>query len=286
MSEPETSERRSKKTSLETDGDAPNKDIAHRRRKTHCWEEAAKLMSHFMAETSISGVPEKRSLFALPPDGSSLVLDSMNVQTNGSFPQAQLNIARCARFSTDGRFVATGSADTSFSSLRIMSDSCYLIGADIKNKANDAARFKRWSGATRHKDVRYSSTGGMYVTASKDGAIWLWDGVSASCVRSIVGAHGAAEAGGHERMFYEGLKDSTVKLWEIGTGRLVKQYLGATHTQLRCQAVFSDTEEFEPSNEWQNGLPTISVPLVGSSTEPAFISCGTDRSVRFWKEIL
>lgn len=30
-------------------------------------------------------------------------------------------------------------------------------------------------------------------------------------------------------------KDSTAKLWEVGTGRLVKQYLGATHTQLRCQ---------------------------------------------------
>ncbi|TMW89660.1 hypothetical protein EJD97_016836 [Solanum chilense] len=42
--------------------------------------------------------------------------------------------------------------------------------------------------------VRYSSTGGMYVTASKDGVIRLWDGVTASCVRSIDGAHGAAEA--------------------------------------------------------------------------------------------
>ena len=30
-------------------------------------------------------------------------------------------------------------------------------------------------------------------------------------------------------------KDSTVKLWEVGTGRLVKQYVGATHTHLRCQ---------------------------------------------------
>jgi cleavage stimulation factor subunit 1 len=34
----------------------------------------------------------------------------------------------------------------------------------------------------------------MYVTASKDGAIRLWDGVNASCVRSVVGAHGTAEA--------------------------------------------------------------------------------------------
>lgn len=42
--------------------------------------------------------------------------------------------------------------------------------------------------------VRYSSTGGMYVTASKDGAIRIWDGVTASCVRSILGAHGATEA--------------------------------------------------------------------------------------------
>lgn len=30
-------------------------------------------------------------------------------------------------------------------------------------------------------------------------------------------------------------KDSTVKLWEVGTGRLVRQYLGATHTQFRSQ---------------------------------------------------
>ena len=42
--------------------------------------------------------------------------------------------------------------------------------------------------------VRYSATGGMYVTASKDGVIRLWDGVNASCVRSIVGAHGTSEA--------------------------------------------------------------------------------------------
>lgn len=42
--------------------------------------------------------------------------------------------------------------------------------------------------------VRYSSNGGMYVTASKDGSIRIWDGANANCVRSIVGAHGSAEA--------------------------------------------------------------------------------------------
>lgn len=42
--------------------------------------------------------------------------------------------------------------------------------------------------------VRYSCTGGMYVTASKDGAIRIWDGVNSSVVRSIPGAHGSSEA--------------------------------------------------------------------------------------------
>ncbi|XP_057952631.1 cleavage stimulation factor subunit 50 isoform X4 [Malania oleifera] len=158
--------------------------------------------------------------------------------------------------------------------------------------------------------VRYSSTGGMYVTASKDGAVRLWDGVTANCVRSIVGAHGTAEATSasftkDQRFVLSCGKDSSVKLWEVGTGRLVKQYLGATHTQLRCQAVFNETEEFvlsidEPNNEivvwdaltaekvarWPSNHIGAPRWLEHSPTEAAFVSCGTDRSVRFWKEIL
>lgn len=96
-------------------------------------------------------------------------------------------------------------------------------------------------------------------------------------------------------------KDSSVKLWEVGTGRLVKQYVGATHTQLRCQAVFNDTEEFvlsidESLNEivaWDS-LTTeivarwpsnhIGAPrwLEHSPVEAAFVSCGIDRSIRHW----
>ncbi|KAG5536419.1 hypothetical protein RHGRI_024001 [Rhododendron griersonianum] len=100
-------------------------------------------------------------------------------------------------------------------------------------------------------------------------------------------------------------KDSLVKLWEVGTGRLVKQYVGATHTQLRCQAVFNDTEEFvlsidEPNNEiviwdaitaekvakWPSNHIGAPRWLEHSPTEAAFVSCGNDRSVRFWKELL
>ncbi|BFG32920.1 hypothetical protein CerSpe_191940 [Prunus speciosa] len=158
--------------------------------------------------------------------------------------------------------------------------------------------------------VRYSATGGMYVTASKDGTIRLWDGVTANCVRSIVGAHGTVEATSanftkDQRFVLSSGKDSTVKLWEVGTGKLVKQYLGATHTQLRCQAVFNDTEEFvlsidEPTNEiviwdaltaekvakWPSNHIGAFRWLEHSPTEAAYVTCGTDRSIRFWKESL
>ncbi|XP_024020180.1 cleavage stimulation factor subunit 50 isoform X3 [Morus notabilis] len=158
--------------------------------------------------------------------------------------------------------------------------------------------------------VRYSTTGGMYVTASKDGAIRLWDGVNASCIRSIVGAHGTSEATSaiftkDQRFILSCGKDSSVKLWEVGTGRLVKQYLGATHTQLRCQAVFNHTEEFvlcidEPNNEiviwdaltaekvarWPSNHIGAPRWLEHSPVEAAFVSCGTDKSIRYWKEAL
>ncbi|KAI3673334.1 hypothetical protein L6452_39451 [Arctium lappa] len=156
--------------------------------------------------------------------------------------------------------------------------------------------------------VRYSCTGGMYVTASKDGAIRIWDGVTSNVVRSILSAHGSAEATSakftkDQRYVLSCGKDSSVKLWEVGTGRLVKHYLGATHTQLRCQAIFNDTEEFvlcvdEPSNEiviwdalsaekvarWPSNHAGAPRWLEHSPTEAAFASCGTDRSIRFWKE--
>ncbi|XP_011627820.1 cleavage stimulation factor subunit 50 isoform X1 [Amborella trichopoda] len=158
--------------------------------------------------------------------------------------------------------------------------------------------------------VRYSSNGGMYVTASKDGSVRVWDGGSAQCVRSIIGAHGSVEATSanftkDQRYVLSCGKDSTVKLWEVGSGRLVKQYIGAIHTQLRCQAVFNETEEFvlsvdEPNNEvviwdaltddkvarWPSNHIGPPRWLEHSPTEAAFVSCGNDRSVRFWKEIL
>ncbi|BAF13223.1 Os03g0754900, partial [Oryza sativa Japonica Group] len=156
--------------------------------------------------------------------------------------------------------------------------------------------------------VRYSSTGSLYVTASKDGSLRIWDGISAECVRPIIGAHASAEVTSaiftkDERYVLSCGKDSCIKLWEVGSGRLVKQYVGAVHRQFRCQAVFNQTEEFVVSTDEQNSEVVVWDALTAenvarlpsghtgaprwlghSPAEPAFVTCGNDRSVRFWKQ--
>ncbi|XP_058761955.1 cleavage stimulation factor subunit 50-like [Vicia villosa] len=358
--------------------------------------------------TSSSPFQDLGASLPLPRPGATAVDFSSSADLKGSsksFPKHETrhlsehkNVARCAKFSPDGRFVATGSADTSIKlfevskikqsllpdakdapvrsvlktyydhtqpindldfhpqgtilvsgakdqtirffdvskanakrSYRVIQDThnvrsvsfhpsgdfllagtdhaiphlydintfqCYLSANVPDNSPNGAIN-----------QVRYSGTGSMYVTASKDGAIRLWDGITANCVRSITAAHATAEATSaiftrDQRFVLSCGKDSTIKLWEVGTGRLVKQYLGATHTQLRFQAIFNATEEFILSIDELNNEVTIwdamtteivakwpsnhvGAPrwLEHSPVESAFISCGTDRSIRFWKEV-
>ncbi|KAK7354344.1 hypothetical protein VNO80_19804 [Phaseolus coccineus] len=204
---------------------------------------------------------------------------------------------RSVSFHPSGDFLLAGTDHAIPHLYDINTFQCYLSSNIPETSPNGAIN-----------QVRYSCTGAMYVTASKDGAIRLWDGITANCVRSITAAHGTAEATSaiftkDQRFVLSCGKDSTIKLWEVGSGRLVRQYLGAMHTQLRCQAIFNQTEEFiifidELSNEiviwdamttekvakWPSNHVGAPRWLEHSPIESAFISCGTDRSVRFWKE--
>ncbi|KAF3793549.1 Cleavage stimulation factor subunit 50 [Nymphaea thermarum] len=214
---------------------------------------------------------------------------------------------RSVSFHPSGDFLLAGTDHHIAHLYDINTFQCYLTGNG--QDMNSGAAINQ---------VRYSSNGGMYVTASKDGCIRIWDGVTAECVRSIVGAHGSAEA--TSVTFTKDQRQVCPFLWEGLYGEVVGSgnwqscqaiYWSNTHTAalpdiLVCAlAVFNETEEFvlsvdEPNNEiviwdaltsekvarWPSNHIGAPRWLEHSPAEAAFVSCGTDRSVRFWKEIL
>ncbi|KQK13141.1 hypothetical protein BRADI_1g08294v3 [Brachypodium distachyon] len=98
--------------------------------------------------------------------------------------------------------------------------------------------------------VRYSGTGSLYVTASKDGSLRIWDGASAECVRPIVGAHASAEA--TSAIFTKDERLSSTKVRSLYYQLMNKMWLSSgMHLLLKS---------------WQDCLLATPAPLGGWST--------------------
>ncbi|OXA52098.1 cleavage stimulation factor subunit 1 [Folsomia candida] len=167
--------------------------------------------------------------------------------------------------------------------------------------------------ATNHTreitSLAWSSDGKMYVTASTDGSIKLWDGVSSRCVYTMEMAHDGMEVGSvtfsrNNKYILSSGKDSLVKLWELSTHRSLIAYTGAGVTgkqEFTTQAIFNHTEEYVVYPDeatislcvWdartasrQNLLslghngPIRSI--VHSHAGAGFLTCSEDFRARFW----
>lgn len=161
--------------------------------------------------------------------------------------------------------------------------------------------------------ARFSSDGKLFVSAGKDGAIKLWDGVTGRCVNTLPNAHGAGQV--YSVSFSRNCKyllssgqDQIVKLWDVSTMRQVRVYKNSpaqTATPLpehacRAQACFNYDEEFVMSSDksdicvWSTRSSELLWRLPGhnkqvrwlaaSPVEQSFMSCSDDTRARFWAD--
>uniref|UniRef100_A0A7S0JAY0 Cleavage stimulation factor 50 kDa subunit n=1 Tax=Calcidiscus leptoporus TaxID=127549 RepID=A0A7S0JAY0_9EUKA len=153
-------------------------------------------------------------------------------------------------------------------------------------------------------DARWAHDGSLFASCAAD-TIKIWDGLSSQCARTISTAHRGAAVnaicfGGGSKYLLSCGGDSTVRLWDVGSGRQVMQYDGARQTSRRTNVCFSHDEALVISSDedvgelvfWEartakifdrcsgHGLPVRWI--AHSPVESAIVSCGEDAIARFW----
>ncbi|UMM16581.1 hypothetical protein L5515_013533 [Caenorhabditis briggsae] len=158
-------------------------------------------------------------------------------------------------------------------------------------------------------DVHYSENARLYVTASKDGDVKVWDGVSSRCVETFKRAHDgssicSAKFTKNGKYILTSGMDSIVKLWELSTNRCLIIYTGAGATGAQdypTSASFNQNEDFvlfpdEKSGSmcsWEArnadrkrllalGHTSACRTFVHSPSMPAFMTGSDDHRARFW----
>ncbi|XP_034951006.1 cleavage stimulation factor subunit 1 [Chelonus insularis] len=157
--------------------------------------------------------------------------------------------------------------------------------------------------------IKYSPDAKTYASASKDGSIKIWDGISNRCINAFVKAHDSYEVCSvaftrNGKYLLSSGKDSLIKLWELSTSRCLIAYTGAGTTgkqEHKAQAIFNHTEDYvmfpdeattslcawNSRNASRKQLLSLGHNgpvrlIVHSPTAPAFLTCSDDFRARFW----
>ncbi|CAL4061686.1 unnamed protein product, partial [Meganyctiphanes norvegica] len=156
---------------------------------------------------------------------------------------------------------------------------------------------------------KYSADARIYTTASKDGHVKVWDGVSGRCIQTFAKCHDGAEVcsvtfSRNGKYIMSAGMDSLVKLWELSSGRCLIAYTGAGSVgrqEHSAHAMFNHTEDFvmfpdeattslcawDSRNAQRKNLLSLGHNgpvrhMVHSPCSPAFITCSDDFRARFW----
>ncbi|KAF9899775.1 hypothetical protein BX616_002856 [Lobosporangium transversale] len=153
--------------------------------------------------------------------------------------------------------------------------------------------------------IEYASTGSVFITASQDGSIKVWDAIAGKVVRTIENAHSGkgvttATISKNGKYILSGGWDSVSKLWDLGSGKLIHGFQGAAQKAVKQSTVFSYNEDFVFSSDesnntivcWDSRTGTLLKRYFGqegvirsisaSPAENAIVSGGNDNRVRFW----
>ncbi|XP_054164886.1 cleavage stimulation factor subunit 1-like [Oppia nitens] len=209
----------------------------------------------------------------------------------------EAHVVRCLAFHPSGDYLLVGTQHPTLRLYDVNTAQCF-VSAIPSDQHNGAIT-----------QINYSPNASMYVTASKDGDIRLWDGVSNRCINVFPRAHEGFELcsvvfSRNAKYVLSSGKDSMVKLWELSMSRCLIAYTGAgasgkqTH---RAQACFNHTEDYvlfpdEKSMSlccWDSRnaerQPLLSLghnnairQFCHSLTQPAFLTCSDDYRARFW----
>jgi cleavage stimulation factor subunit 1 len=205
---------------------------------------------------------------------------------------------RCIAFHPCGDYLLAGADHAVLRLFDIASGQCYI---NPRSQGNHLGPINQ---------VAYSHDGKMFASASKDGSVKLWDGVSSNCVHTITNAHGGTEVSSVQfsrnfKYFLTGGKDSIARVWSVAMpNRPVLQiYFGnpqAPQQRLRLQTRWSFNEDHILCAE-ENGSATLVYDtrtqevlqrLTGhnqvvryiavSPVEPHIMTCSDDHRARFW----
>lgn len=205
---------------------------------------------------------------------------------------------QCISFHPSGDYLLVGTEQSTLRLYDVNTLQCFV---------SSDARDQHWAVIT---SVQYSPDGRLYTTASEDGSIKIWDGVSNRCINTFNEAHTKEHVTSvlfskNSKYILSCGKDGNAALWELAMGRPLNTYQPSTSHKLDyCpRAVFNHTEDYVLMGEdkgqqqvvlsWdartsQPHLPLITGHLATvqyvahSPTAPALISCSNDQRIRFF----
>ncbi|XP_044728718.1 cleavage stimulation factor subunit 1 [Chrysoperla carnea] len=204
---------------------------------------------------------------------------------------------RCLAFHPAGEHILVGTSHPVLRLYDVNTSQCFVCS--IPSHQHTAAI----------NSIKYSQDAKYFATASKDGSIKLWDGVSNRCVNTFQKAHDGSEVCSvaftkNGKYLLSSGKDSLIKLWELTTSRCLIAYTGAGTTgkqEHKAQAVFNHTEDYvlfpdeattslcawNSRNASRKQLMSLGhngpVRMIAHSpVQAAFLTCSDDFRARFW----